>query len=192
MTTLSSHRKRLHQVTPDLAYVMKYVDQGPHAGNHWFWEDGRRNHGHDARGQAYVRWRVRPTAASGYFTHGDFNVARLLIEQRQPIPPRSRVELFCGLSQCVNPDHWRVPVSRPQWRMQIRDDGFWQLVKSYSGAPAIHTVVVRLAHHGEVHQAAIAPLEQRSFAPPRAMCGYELPPTEVVVTTAPLSCAGCS
>ena len=72
-------------MVPPPDYVMKYTDQGPYPGNHWFWRDGRRNHGHNALGQAILRWRVKPTAASGYAEHGEFTVIRLLIEARAPI-----------------------------------------------------------------------------------------------------------
>ncbi len=190
MTSLSPHKKRLHRIVPDLDYVMKYTDQGPYPGNHWFWRDGRRNHGHDARGQAYVRWKVPPTAESGYFTHGEFNVARLLIAARNPIPPRACIANLCGLSQCINPDHWQRVLPRPAWRMQVTEAGVWQLVKPSSDVAAQREVVVHLLHQDVVHLAAIAPLERRT-SPLRAMCGLEPHPTEVVVTTAAITCEGC-
>ena len=191
MTTLGPHKKALHRVVPDQVYVMKYTDQGPHPGNHWFWRDGRRNHGHDARGQAYVRWRCKLTADSGYFTHGEFNVARLLITMlRGPIPPRARVANLCGLSQCINPDHWQRVLPRPAWRMQITEAGVWQLVKPSNNVPAQREVVVHLLHQDIVHMASIAPLAQRT-SPLRVMCGLAPHPAEVVVTTADVTCRGC-
>jgi hypothetical protein len=191
MTALGPHKKRLHRVVPDQGYVMKYTDQGPYPGNHWFWRDGRRNHGHDARGQAYVRWRVKPTAESGYFTHGDFNVARLLITAlRGPIPPRARVANLCGLSQCINPGHWEHVLPKPRWRIQVFDGDAWQLVHPQSGQAAQREVVVSLLHQGTVHLATISPHAARS-AKLRTVCGHEPHPMEVVVTTADVSCAGC-
>jgi hypothetical protein len=191
MTTLSPHKKRLHRVEPDQAYVMKYTDQGPYPGNHWFWKGGRRNHGHDARGQAYVRWRVKPTADSGYFTHGEFNVARLLITAaRGPIPPRARINNLCGLSQCINPDHWQYVPPRPVWRLQVLDSGLWQLVRTSTGIPAPREAVVHLLFRDVIHLASIAPPALR-MTPLRTTCGLEPHPTEVVVTTALLTCKEC-
>lgn len=192
MSRLGWHKKRLHEVVPDLEYVMKYTDQGPYPGNHWFWRDGRRNHGHDERGQAYLRWVVNPTAVSGWKTHGDFNVARLLIAARSPQPKGASFESQCGLSQCINPDHWRLVAAPIPWRMQVLESGVWQLVRVRTGAAAEREIVVRAAVAGVVHLAAIAPLALRTLAPPRAACGLVLPPAEVVVVVAASpSCAGC-
>ncbi len=188
---LGHHRKRLHDVFPDMSYVMKYTDQGPHPGNHWFWRDGRRNHGHDAKGQAYLRWKVRPTADSGYLTHGEFNVARLHIAAVRGAPKGSAFENTCGLSQCINPAHWRRVDPPTPWRVQVLGTGLWQLVRVATGHPAQRTVVVHAKLGDVVHLVAIAPLVQRSFAPPRAMCGTELPPELLVVTASPPTCGAC-
>ena len=192
MTTLSSHKRRLHRVTPDLSYVMKYTDQGPYPGNHWFWKDGRRNHGFDARGQAYVRWKVKPTAESGYLTHGDFNVVRLLIAARRgELLPRTKIVLECGLSQCVNPDHWKVIEQAPTWRIEMAAHGAWRLVRHSSGLPSEREHVVHVQHAGVVHLAAIASTKQFGFAAPRAACGEQLAPELSVVTHAQPTCSGC-
>jgi hypothetical protein len=193
MSALSGHRKLLHEVFPPLDYVMKYTDQGPYPGDHWFWRDGRRNHGLDKRGQAYLRWKVKPTASSGYKVHGDFNVVRLLLAARGPVPPRSRYTSVCGLSQCVNPDHWRRVDPPTPWRLQVRDDGAWQLVRIQTDKPADRTIVVHMLHGNDVHVVSIAPQVQRAYEPPPvAMCGAALPPLECVVTAALVTCGGCS
>lgn len=191
MTALASHSKTLHHIFPDMSYVMKYTDQGPYPGNHWFWRDTRRNHTHNKQGQAVVKWVVKPSAESGWKTHGEFIVARLLIDHEQPIPPGSRIHSTCGLSQCINPGHWRAQVKPPVWRMHIDAGGVWQLVRNATGAAAAREVVVYGVLDGVVHIIAIAPLKQRSLAPPRALCGTELEPFKLVVTTAPPTCTGC-
>lgn len=178
-------------MTPTLDYVMKYTDQGPYLGNHWFWRDGRRNHGHNALGQAYLRWRVRPTAASGYAEHGDFTVARLLIEARAPIPRGVVHENGCGLPQCVNPDHWRVRAGAGTWRLQVIGE-MWQLVRVRTGAPARREIVVHAALGTTVHLVAVTPLDQRGYGPPHAACGAALLPETLVVTLAALTCPGCA
>lgn len=94
-------------VTPDAEYVEKYVVKDLVTG-HWFWRDSRRNHGHDSRGQAFLRWSVAPTFKTQFVSTGKYNVARLLIERvRGPIKKRARVTNNCGLPQCINPDHWK-------------------------------------------------------------------------------------
>ncbi len=192
MITLSSHKKRLHTVVPDLEYVMKYTDQGPYPGDHWFWRDGRRNHGHDKRGQAYVRWKVKPTAKSGYLEHGDFNVVRLLITARLGVlPPLTKIVLVCGLSQCVNPDHWRVVEAAPTWRIEMGNHGVWRLVRHRTGKPSEHEQLVHVRHDTVVHLAAIASTTQFAVPAPRAVCGIELPPEQSIVTNAKPSCVGC-
>lgn len=193
MTLLGPHKRRLHNVVPDLAYVMKYTEQVPDRGNHWFWKTGRRNHGHDARGQAYVRWVLKkPTADSGYFTHGEFNVARLLITHRGgPIPPRAQVVNICGLSQCINPEHWQRLLPQPKWRMRVDDDGTWELVATGTARPARREVVVHLRHVDGIHLASIAPLDQRRGTPLRTACGVVLHPADTMVTAMPVSCGRC-
>jgi hypothetical protein len=192
MTTLSSHKKRLHTVVPDMSYVMKYTDQGPYPGNHWFWRDGRRNHGLDKRGQAYLRWTVKPTPKSGYLTHGDFNVVRLLITARRgELPPRTKIVLECGLSQCVNPDHWKVLEAAPTWRIEMGAHGLWRLVRHRTGKPSGREQLVHVRHASVVHLAAIASTMQFAVGAPRAVCGLELPPELSVVTDAKPSCDGC-
>lgn len=172
---------------------MKYTDQGPYTGNHWFWRDGRRNHGHDSNGQAYVRWKVKPTAKSGYQTHGEFNVARLLVEAREgAIPPRVRYVSTCDLSQCINPAHWRRASPASPWRLQVFDAaGVWQLVRVSTEAPAERETVVHVLHAGVVHLVSVLPLELRTHAAMRAACGAELLSTASIVTSSDLTCERC-
>lgn len=191
-TRLLAHRRRLQSVFPDHDYVMKYTDQGPHPGNHWFWKDGKRDHGHNEAGLAYLRWKVKPSAASGYQAHGEFTVARLLIEHREgPLPPRARWENTCGLSQCINPDHWRCETPTLEWRFEVRESGLWQLVRVATGEASNRVVVVNVNYKGTVHMASILPLDQRSMSSPRAMCGDVLPIETSVVTLAPVTCGKC-
>lgn len=191
MTALSSHARRLHTVVPDMSYVTKYTDQGPYPGNHWFWRDGRRNHGHNKRGQAVVRWVVKPSASSGWKTHGDFTIARLWIDYRQPVPRGAPIYSVCGLSQCINPDHWRAKIKPPPWRLHIEEGGTWQLVRTSTNVPAAREVVVYAMLGHVVHVVAIAPMKQRGLAAPHALCGAVLEPFDLVVTTAEPTCAGC-
>lgn len=191
MTTLFRHLRRLHRIVPPLDYVMKYTDQGPHPGNHWFWRDGRANHGHNSRGLAYLRWKVKPSAASGYAEHGDFTVARLLIEARAPIPTGVIHTNTCGLCQCINPDHWAARPAPVIWRMQVLGVGTWQLVRVSTGAPAEREIVVHAKYRDVIHVVAIAPRDQRGFAPPLALCGLSLNPEGVVVTSAEPTCGAC-
>ncbi len=192
MLYLSSHRRTLGDVVPDAEYLAKYVDAGPYDGNHWFWRDGRRNHLHNERGQAAVRWKTRPCAASRYFSHGEFTVARLLIEQRDGAAPKyTRYVNVCGLSQCVNPDHWKREDRALAWRMEARADGVWQLVRLRTGVPAKKEVVVHVLHEGVVHVVAIAPLTSRhAFEPPRASCGHVVVPDVCLVVVDPVTCTG--
>jgi len=192
MSVLSSHKKRLHTVVPDMSYVMKYTDQGPYPGDHWFWKDGRRNHGFDKRGQAYVRWVVKPTAASGYLTHGDFNVVRLMITARRgELLPRTKIVLECGLSQCVNPDHWRVIETAPTWRIEVIEHGAWRLARTATGRVSEREQVVHARFDGVTHLASITSSAQYGFAPPRALCGDELSPELTVITNAKPTCSRC-
>lgn len=174
-----------------MEYVLKYVDSGPHPGEHWFWRDGRRNHGHNSRGQAFVRWKVRPSAASRYFTHGEFTVARLLLAARRPVPAGARVHNLCGLSQCVNPDHWRVRPPCVFWRVDVRPDGAWQLARVRTGTPAKKDVTVHVSFEGTVHVAVVPPMSVQSpFDWPRAACGLLLRPEECVVVNDLVTCNG--
>lgn len=176
-----------------MSYVLKYTDSTQRLGNHWFWLDGRSNHGHDAHGQAYLRWKVRPTADSHYMTHGEFNVARLHVVARVGMLPRyARYVSICGLSQCIHPDHWRRDDPLSPWRMQVLDSGVWQLVRVATNKPADRQLVVHVSFGDVVHVIAIAPLNQRSLASPRALCGVELNPRLFTVTSSPPTCVGCS
>ena len=108
---LGSH-SAIPNVVPPLEYVARYVVKDPETG-HWFWTTTRRNHGHDSKGQAYLSWTVKPTFKTQFVSTGKYNVARLLIEwARGTIKKRARVANTCGLSQCINPDHWRSHVRR--------------------------------------------------------------------------------
>lgn len=173
---------------------MKYVDKCDEvAGSHWFWRDGRSNHSHDARGQATLRWRTKPCAESRYFEHGVFNVARLLINwQIGPTPPRSVFESICGLSQCVNPAHWRRLFVPATWRIEIHPGG-WRLVRRSNGSPAPEkTFLLQAAHVDTVHLLQVTSVPRVLFAaPPRMVCGYEAPVDEVLVTSSAVSCERC-
>lgn len=191
MATLATHAKTLNIVFPTPDYVWKYVDQGPYDGGHWFWKDGRRNHGHNKRGQAFVKWKVKPCAESGWKSHGEFTVVRLLIEQRDPIPKGIRFMCVCGLSQCVNPTHWRPTTPLVAWRFETRSDGVWQLVHAHNSVPSVRAVVVHVAADHAVHLVSIVPLSQRALGPPRAACGALLNTQLSTVTRAALTCEGC-
>ena len=191
MSTLAGHRRPLDALLPDLEYVMKYTDRADRPGDHWFWRCGRQNHGHNARGQAILRWRVRPSADSGWRAYGEYVVVRLLLQHRGLAPRGSRFISVCGLSQCVNPDHWNrvdVPVV---WRVQVRADGDWQLVRVTTGEPATREVAINATYDGVVHLIAVTPRDQRVLGPPRAVCGLELVPDLIVATAVEPTCKGC-
>ena len=179
---------------PSQSYVMKYVDMCDEAaGSHWFWRDTRSNHGHDVRGQAVLRWRVKPCAESRYLEHGVFNVARLLIQwQIGPTPPRSVFEAVCGLSQCVNPSHWRRVFVPATWRFEVHPNG-WRLVRRSNGSVASpRQYLLQVAHAGTVHLVQVEPVPRMLFASnPRAACGLEVPINESFVTSSALTCGRC-
>lgn len=194
MSVLGSHPHLLHQITPSVTYVMKYVDQTSDRGLHWFWRDDRSYRRHNAAGQALLAWRVKATAASGYQEHGLFNVARLLIAHRDgPIPPRTRFILLCGLPQCVNPAHWGRVLPSVPWRITVLEHGYWRLVRRRTGVVAPPQVYVfSVVHQEEVHLVEITQTKDALFMQdPRSACGKILSVLDSVLTTAPVTCQGC-
>ena len=194
MSFLSPHRKTLNRVFPDMSYVTKYTIQTSDAGSHWFWHDGRKGHRHNALGHAFLAWRVKPTADSGWREHGDFCVARLhLAALYTAVVPRSRIASICGLPQCINPTHWRMIPPSPQWCFGRNPVRGWGLQRVSSGRMATQTLVVNVGYERIVHVAHVLPSGQvyyRDRVP--TLCGLPMDPELATVTTAPVTCLrGC-
>ncbi len=102
--SLSSHKKIIPGVVPSLVYLTKYLVADPRGSTHLFWKDTRAAHGHDSQGQATLRWKVKPTAATHMVSTGQYCVVRLLREHHGL--PVKNVQNRCGLPQCVNHLHW--------------------------------------------------------------------------------------
>jgi hypothetical protein len=173
---------------------MKYVDKCDEvAGSHWFWRDGRSNHGHDPKGQAVLCWRTEPCAESRYLEHGVFNIARLLIMwQIGPTPSRSVFESICGLSQCVNPSHWRRLFVPATWRLEVHPEG-WRVVRRSNGSAAPpKPQLLQAAHAGAVHLLQVTPEPRALFTVrPRMVCGLEVLAEDVLVTSSAVTCEAC-
>lgn len=195
MSFLSPHRKPLHRVFHDMSYVMKYTIQTSDAGSHWFWHEGRKGHRHNALGHAFLAWRVKPTADSGWREHGDFCVARLhLAALYAAIVPRTRIASICGLPQCINPSHWRLHPPSPRWRFGRNPASGWALKRISTGQRAKQSVVVHVGYERVVHAMHVLPSDQVYYAAHvPTLCGLAVNPELATVTTAPVTCLqGCS
>lgn len=175
---------------PPIEALSRWISGQETPDDHWAWSeapDAKYSRRFNDRKQAVISWTSGPQ-----FRRGLFVVVRVLLEaQEVDVTPRVRFALSCGIPQCVNPSHWRRVDPPCLWRMQALDSGVWQLVRVVSGAPAQRELVVQARLAGVVHLVAIAPLDRRSLAAPRAVCGVELPPALIAVTTSPVTCAGC-
>lgn len=175
---------------PSIEVLTHWIRQDDDPSNHWEWlVDLTAKHPRrfNERNQAIISW-----SSSTKYRRGIFVVARVFLEARETQLTRgTRFALNCGLSQCVNPDHWRRVDPSVLWRMQVLESGVWQLVRIVTNKPAQREIVVHVQLGDAIHLVAIAPLVQRSLAPPRAVCGVELSPTSVVVTASPVTCKTC-
>jgi hypothetical protein len=178
-------------VKPPMEYLQKYLDQGPHDGGHWFWKDRRKNHGFNTRGQAIVKWKVKPCAESKWKIYGQFTVVRLLLEYGNPLPKGVRIPNVCGLSQCVNPSHWRIDAPLVPWRLVSLPADQWELVHNKTGRPADRQVAVFVVDAGVVHVVNVIPRARRGLGPPIAVCGAALSLLFASVTGNAATCEGC-
>lgn len=191
MSSLASHQKLLHTIVPDMSYIAKYTDRRSYPGDHWFWVDTRVAHRFNPRGQAVLSWKVKPCVESGWKRHGDFTVARLWIESRGPIPPRARIDNLCGLSQCINPDHWHVPNAAPPYRIGIHAADIWYLIDQQTQQRVEREVVVYVSDGQQTHALVVVPFDRRPLGPPRSMCGVTLPVESLAVTRTNPTCGRC-
>ena len=195
MNRLCFHSNPIPNLVPDLAFLDRYIER-TERGDHWLIRDGKKpDRRHNHRGQAFIRLRVRPTVATSYRDSGEYCLARLLIEATQPpAPPRSSYVNACGLTQCVNPVHWRLLVPPARWRFELDVLATWQLVRTRTGKPATDPEVVRARDRaGVVHVFSTVPAHQRrAGVMPTAVCGAMFYPPDLVVVAAPVTCAkGC-
>ena len=169
---------------------MKHVLQGE--GDHWFWNDARRNHRHNRRGHALFTWKVPPARRTRYKTRGEYCVARVFIEaQSGHIPPRTVVTNLCRLPQCVNPRHWQVQLQPPLHRLALLPDGTWQLLLHRTGQPCTDVTVVQVYDGQLVHLVRALPLSQRLHTPAlQALCGCILKPSVARVVDSAVTCKG--
>ena len=196
MTHLASHPYPVRGVYPDPDYVDKYIVKDDVPGRHWFWHCGkRRNHRHNQKGNACVSMKVKPMVKNGFKTRGEYVVARLLLERRHgPLDPKLRIKNTCGLVQCINPDHWSVPITAPvsPWRLAVYDAEPWRLVDIASGRPLDGEAVVRVRVQNVVHLARVTHHVTRALGAPLVpFCGTPIDVTMAVVTDLPLTCKGC-
>jgi len=191
MSALHPHRKPIPGVTPALAYLAKHVDK---AAGHWFWRDGRRNHGHDARGQATLRWTVTPTHKTQFVAEGVYNVARLFLEHvHGPLPAGRPLKNLCGLPQCVNPDHWSRPALPPApYLLQPHPVAGWVVVESQTRLPPTRTVALRMRlPDALVHVVCAVPSSVTVPAVPLStMCGLPVEGSGLLIVEAPVTCPG--
>ena len=194
MSHLLAHVKRIPGVLPDLEYLMKHVLVDEINGNHWFFNENRQNHRFNLQGQPVVRWRVKAKASTMGRTQGEYLVARALIEHRAGEPLLGVIfHSVCGLSQCVNPDHWERVVRPCRWRMHVSSEHDWGLVSVQDGARAKRDVLVNLRFDDTIHVASIAPITRRGIdVLLHAMCGMQLDPLFAVATNDVPTCRGCS
>ncbi len=194
MSHLRAHVNRIPGVLPDLEYLMKHVLVDEINGNHWFFNENRPNHRFNRWGQPIIRWRVKVKASTMGRTQGEYVVARALIEHRTGELLLGVIfHSVCGLSQCVNPDHWQRFVKPNKWRMHVSQDHDWGLVSVRDGVRAKRDVLVNLRFYDAIHVAAIAPITHRGIdVPLRAMCGMQLDPSFVSTTNDAPTCRGCS
>jgi len=191
---LTAHPSPIPDLRPPVERLLKHVvpDAGPT--NHWFWNDNRRNHRHNARGHALFTWKVPPTRRSRFKTRGEYCVVRVFLEQRAGlIPPRTQIENLCRLPQCVNPDHWRVHQKLPAWRIEVQHNGMWQLVDYRSSVACLDVEVVRVYDGRGVHVVRVAPLSQRlDDNTMRALCGVSVDIHKARLVDALVTCeSGC-
>jgi len=89
---------RFRDARPPLTTLQKYVAcfTGPTGLVHWLWKEWKGIRWHDKGHQAVYRWK-----------HHTYNVARVFLEERPDRRSRLvRAVNSCGLTECVNPQHW--------------------------------------------------------------------------------------
>jgi hypothetical protein len=189
---LTAHPSPLKDLRPPVDRLLKHITVDDPPGNHWFWNDNRRNHRHNSRGHALFTWKVAPTRRTRYGTRGEYCVVRVLLEHRWGvIPPRTQIENVCRLPQCVNPDHWRVHRAPPPWRVEIHEDATWQLVDYRTGIASQEYVVVRVYDGTVVHVVNTSPQYKRlGDTSMRALCGHNITPVVARLVDAPVTCTG--
>jgi len=189
---LSPHKYQIPNVKPPLEYLEKHIikDDGP--GHHWFWRDTRRNHEHDLRGQALLKWKVKPTHKTDFVSKGSYCVTRLMIEYLiGPIPKYSQYHCMCRLPQCVNPHHWMNARASTRFRFACLD-GVWQVVNFGYQVHIERMFAARVrGRDGVVHVVGVLPPDQQTpGAPFVATCGTVIAPETSLIVDEPVSCKG--
>lgn len=193
--SLSTHKPIIPGVIPPLEYLEKYVVKDDGQGAHWFWSDGRRNHGHNSAGHAILKWVVKPTHKTNFVSRGTYCVARLFIEYIiGPIPRFARIDNTCRLSQCVNPTHWSRVLRLPTLRLAVVPSGAWDIVSVATGHGIQRPTPVRVRGlDGAVHVARVAPsFDRPGITPLVAACGAVVDVATALVVEDDVTCkAGC-
>ena len=193
MSSLNPHRSPIRGVAPGLDYLAKYVDK---ASGHWFWREGRRNHAHDAQGQAVLRWKVRPTHKTLFASSGSYSVARLFLEHAYGrLPDSEKIKNLCGLPQCVNPDHWSLPShSSVAYLLAPWGTNNWIVVDRATRQEPARAVAVRLRlPDALVHVVVTVPSFDRDPAILLStVCGKPVTGSGLLVVESPITCTeGC-
>lgn len=183
---LIQHPKPISNTKPPLEYLEKYVIKDTKTA-HWFWNDNRRNHGHDSKGQPTLEWTVKPTHKTFFESHGKYSVMRLLYEYTfGPIESGTVISNVCGLPQCVNSAHWQVKRKGAQYRLELRRPNGWVLVSVRTHKTVSRDVSIRLRDlDGLVHVVRAVP-----HTPLRALCGTLIDPSTALVVSDRVSCTG--
>ena len=175
---------------PSLEHLTRYVDKGDDASDHWVWrvdldaKNPRRLSEHD---QAIISW-----SPSRDVKRGVFSVARLLIEHTKgPFPERSVFDLICGLSRCVNPDHWKWREPAPRYRFDLAPDG-WRIAERRTAKPVqVRLLLVVRDAQGVSH---LVPANPQHVSHYLTMCEMHIVPevSMILATNAVITCKeGC-
>jgi hypothetical protein len=173
---------------PPIEVVTRYVEKGDDASDHWVWlvdlsaKNPRRLSSH---GQAVLSW-----ASNARISRGLFSVARLLIEHHKgPFPERSVFDLQCGLTRCVNPDHWKWREPIPRYRFDLTSEG-WRVAERRTAKPVQQRVLLSVRdQHGVTHLVPAAPHHVSRYV---ALCETIIAPevTTVLAMNAVITCKG--
>lgn len=192
-SVLSRHPKAVSGRTPDMSYVERYVDRDAENGNHWFFRDTRRNHRHNRAGHPLLSWSFKVPGHPRQRLRGEYCVTRLMIEAvTGPIEPYTRFTSVCGLSQCVNPDHWRRRVPPPTWTIRITEGGYWEIVRHKHETPLGQERLLGAIYAGAIHSVRAFPGVHNPNEPLVALCGEQIPAMLCAVTRGSPTCTkGC-
>lgn len=179
---LISHPNPVPGVLPALDFIEKYVVRCPAGTAHQFWDTTAVSRRLDSRGQAVLAVKVKPTASTHMKSRGVYSVVRALLEHKK-MPLKGNVNT-CGLSQCVNPTHWKGPTPPVPYKL----DPERGVVHVSDGSTIRRDVAVRLRGlDGVVHVARALP-----DTLPVLLCGSRYDPMTVLVVTEPVTCTkGC-